>query len=309
MDRVIINKMPIFEIKYNKQAEVNLPKFAEGIAKRITGKHNQDFRIIVTGAFGKGKSTFCLYLGYRVAEEVAKIKGGKWQDYFNRENIAIADEEEIERIFQNLKKYSVYLLDDVGRAWGAREFMSKLNKLFNNIFQLMRTANTCLLISIASTFLVDKVPRTLSNVLVEMDVSFFDYGASLVKIKKVRHRPQYGDILYPFYNFGTFKFVRHIAMLPPAELMDDYVKERERVEIKFRTKKEDKNQPVRGEKETAKTIKAQIEEMIDDLLPLEEIYENLPDVDRDYINRVHRAKKKRDSMRRRTPLDTLPIAV
>ena len=175
LKHVALTDLNTFKIKYKKGKEKEIPKFAEAIAKRITGPHNQDFRVIVTGAFGKGKSTFCLYLGYRIAVEVAKRKGGKWQDYFNRNTIAIADEDEIKQLFLSLKNYHIYLLDDVGKAWGARNFMSELNRLFNDIFQLMRTARTCLIVSIASTFLVDKVPRNLAYVLVEMDQSLYDW--------------------------------------------------------------------------------------------------------------------------------------
>lgn len=233
---VDLKDLETFRIRYTKKAEKKIPNFAEAIAKRITGSHNQDFRVIVTGSFGKGKSTFCLYLGYRIAEEVAKRIGGSWQDYFNRSTIAIADEDEIKQLFLSLKNHCVYLLDDVGKAWGARNFMSELNRLFNDIFQLMRTARTCLIVSIASTFLVDKVPRQLAYVLVEMDQSLYNYGISTVKIKKIKHRPQFGDTHYPFYTHGRSRVVRHISYLPPEELMIDYVKERERVEIILREK-------------------------------------------------------------------------
>ena len=225
-----------YKLEDDEEINLQVPKLAREIAERITSKHNQDWRVIVVGAFGKGKSTFCLYLGYRVAEEVAKIKGGKWQDYFNRENIGIADEEDILRVIQNLKKWNCYLLDDVGWAWGARNFMKKLNQFLNNVFQLMRTENTFMMISIASAFLVDKVPRNLVNMLVEMDLPLFDDGIVLAKVFKVKHRPRYGDThtLYPVY--GNTKVVRYIGRLPPAELMEQYVQERQEVERKLRGK-------------------------------------------------------------------------
>lgn len=227
------------KLEDDEEITLHVPKLAKEIARRITSKHNQDYRMIVVGAFGKGKSTFCLYLGERVAEEVAKIKGGEASDYFNRGNIAIAQETEIQRALENLKKWNIYLLDDVGKAWGAREFMSKLNKLFNDIFQLMRTANTFLLISIASTFLVDKVPRNLVNSMVEMDNSLFDYGLTLVKVKNIRHRPQYGDVHMPYPVYGPVKVVRYLGKLPSEELMEQYVKEREEIEIKLREQRKE----------------------------------------------------------------------
>jgi hypothetical protein len=239
----------------DEEITLRVPKLAKEIARRITGPHNQDYRMIVVGAFGKGKSTFCLYLGHRVAEEVAKLKGGTAEDYFNRENIAIAEESEIQRALSNLKKWNIYLLDDVGKAWGAREFMSRLNKLFNDIFQLMRTANTFLLISIASTFLVDKVPRNLVNSMAEMDDPLFDYGLTLVKVKNVKHRPQYGDVHMPFPVFGPIKVVRYLGKLPPEDLMAQYVKEREAVEIKLREQRDKEKEAAEEPKQSKRDQK------------------------------------------------------
>lgn len=307
LTKVNISLFDTFEIKYNKKTEREIPKFAKAIAKRITGPHNQDFRIIVTGAFGKGKSTFCLYLGYRIALEVAKIKGGKWQDYFSKNTIAIADEDEIKRIFTSLENFNIYLLDDVGKAWGARDFMSKLNKLFNDIFQLMRTARTCLIISIASTFLVDKVPRNLVNVLVEMDQSLYDYGAATVKIKKVKHRPQFGDIHYPFFQFRRNKVIRHVSLLPPDELLEDYIKERERIEILLRNKAKVNDEGRKEDGQNPPPIIQQVHQFMSENpeLNLDDIKFNFPYEDPDYITRCWRNKMRKD--RRRTPPLTAPL--
>lgn len=238
------------------ELKLMVPKQAKEIAERITSPHNQDFRMIVVGAFGKGKSMYALYMGYRVAEEVAKIKGGAWQDYFSTSNIGIVTEENILGIIKTIKKYNVYILDDVGRSWGARNFMDRLNKFLNDIFQLMRTDNTFIIITIASTFLVDKVPRNLVNALAELDLSYFDYGLVLPKFFEVSHRPRYGKTFYIYPVFGTSQVVRYKSKIPPLELIEPYLQKREEIARELRQNKVDeilnpdeKNQPKRTKQE------------------------------------------------------------
>jgi len=193
------------------------------IARKITSKHNQDARALIVGAQGKGKSWLGLTLGYGVACEVARRKGGVWQDYFTLDNIVVMDDKKVKEVLHDIKKHNIYFLDDIGIAWNAREAMSKANKLLNDVFQVFRTENTFVMLSIISDFLIDKVPRNLVNYQFEMDMSLFDYYWSVPKVFHVVPKPreQKPHYRYPRTTMDV-AVVRFLAPAPPREIGDPY---------------------------------------------------------------------------------------
>jgi len=233
------------------------------IARKVTSKHNQDARIIVVGMQGRGKSWLSLTLGYGIACEIARIQNRKkgvnkkWSDYFNLDNIVVMDERRVKEVLSDVKQYNVYCFDDIGIAWSAREAMSRGNRLLNDVFQVFRTENTVVMMSIISDFLIDKVPRNLVNYQIEMDMSLFDYGWTLPKVfyvvgKPRGHAPHYH---YPRTTEGV-AVVRFASPTPPKELWEQYDKlrreaareirvERMKADEEEREKKEKKNKPVK----------------------------------------------------------------
>ena len=223
------------------------------IARKITSKHNQDARALIVGAQGKGKSWLGLTLGYGVACEVARRKGGTWQDYFSLDNIVVMDDKKVRDVLHDIKKHNVYFLDDIGIAWNAREAMSKANKLLNDVFQVFRTENTFVMLSIISDFLIDKVPRNLVNYQFEMDMSLFDYYWSFPKVfyvvpKPREHKPHYH---YP-RTTESVAVLRFMSPAPPEELTKEYDKVRIVAARELREERMKTDEEREQEKENAK---------------------------------------------------------
>ena len=230
------------------------------IARKVTSKHNQDARIITVGTQGKGKSWLNLTLGYAIAREIARIQNKKkgndavWSDYFGMENIVIMDDSKVKEVLSDVRRYNIYSFDDIGIAWSAREAMSKGNKLLNDVFQVFRTENTVILMSIISDFLIDKVPRNLVTYQIEMDMSLFDYRWVFPKVfyvigKPREHTPHYR---YPrtTNNIGVVRFA---APAPPKFLSDEYDVVRRAAATKLRVERMKGDDENNGGKTKVKT--------------------------------------------------------
>ena len=240
---------------------LEIPRLSMEIANVISGKHNQDVRLLTVGGQGKGKSMFELYLAYEVACRMAEKRGGEWNDYFSIDNVAIAKTQDVLELFGNMKKHNIYIADDVGLAWGARDYAKKVNKFMNVIFQLMRTRRNFIQVSIISNFLLDKVPRSLMNKYIEMDMSLFDYGLSFPKVFNVVQKPRKSTPFTIYPRYGNIKVVRYEGHLPPKDLIEEYNKRREAVEKEVRDEKigellTDENPETNGRSFKAKVIQA-----------------------------------------------------
>lgn len=193
--------------------------------KIVTSKSNQATSCMTVGPTGSSKSMSNISIGVNAALEIAKRTKGKWTDYFNLDNIAVVDKEEIFRVMEIEKKHSVKLLDDVGIAWGSRKWQSSMNSVFNDITQTMRTANEVLLITIPDTFLLDKIPRSLVHHFIEMSrqsQTNFDKGVAIGKFFQVVRKSKEGQTWYQYENIMNRSYRRVMFKLAPADIVGPY---------------------------------------------------------------------------------------
>lgn len=216
--------------------------FAALLAKRITSKHNKDVRLLVVGEPGSGKSRTLLYLAYRLSEEVAHLKGGKPEDYFNIDNVGVITAEDIIDKMNNLHRYCIYILDDAGVAWDSRDFATRGNKNLNHILQTCRTANAAILISVPDPKLIDVqvTDRGLIQYWAEVSESLHDYGKNLVKIFRLKRLFRAGKMLYMHPRYSDNKIVRYEARNPPESIIHDYEEMRRACAADAGSKYEDK---------------------------------------------------------------------
>jgi hypothetical protein len=216
--------------------------FAAHLAKRITSRHNKDVRLLVVGEPGSGKSRTLLYLAWRLSEEVAKLKGGSPDDYFNIGNVGVITAEDIIDKMNNLHRYCIYILDDAGVAWDSRDFATRGNKNLNHILQTCRTANAAILISVPDPKLIDVqvTDRGLIQYWAEVSESLHDYGKNLVKIFRLKRLFRAGKMLYMHPRYGDNKIVRYEARNPPESLIHDYEEMRRACAADAGSKYEDK---------------------------------------------------------------------
>lgn len=214
----------------------NKSNIALKIAKRITSKYNQHITIIMVGGTGTGKSWAAIDLAYRTALEVAKIDMGKdatpdaWKDYFNIDHMAIITLDRVTSLLKNIRSHGIYILDDIGVGYSNRDFMKDKNKKMNQIIQTFRTDNTCVIYTVPSKGLIDKVPRELVEWYFEFDRSeqAFSEGLNACKFLDITTLKRENKQLF-IYDLirdasGSEQFVRHVVRMPPKELTIPYEK-------------------------------------------------------------------------------------
>lgn len=178
-------------------------------AERICNS-NKDVKLFLVGAQGSGKSRSSLHLGIRAGEEIAKIKGGTWEDYFPRDlsQVFVGDPESHADALKHIKKNHIYILDDAGVSINARNFMTNYNKSLNDIFQTVRTDNAIIIINAPDNFLIDNVPRSIVSHYGEVSESQHADGYNFIKIFKMERKFREGKTHYHHYQFGNDQVIR-----------------------------------------------------------------------------------------------------
>lgn len=231
---------------FNPHEPANKSNLALKIAKRITSRFNQHLTIIMVGGTGTGKSWASMDLAYKTAIEVAKIRYGKnvtdtsWTDYFNLDHMAIITLDRVTELLKNMRSNGIYILDDIGVGYNNRDWMKDKNKKMNQIIQTFRTDNTCVIYTVPSKGLIDKVPRELVEWYFEFDRSeqVFTEGVNSCKFLDITTLKREGKQLFMYDLIrsatGTDQFVRHIASEPPSSLTIPYEKLRAEIAQELR---------------------------------------------------------------------------
>jgi hypothetical protein len=212
-------------------------KLAEIWAKRLCGGFNKDIKLFLVGAQGSGKSHSSIHLAIRVAEEVAKYKGGTWEKYFpaDMSHVFIGDAEEHADALKHIRKHNVYILDDAGVSINARNFMTTYNKSLNDIFQTVRTDNALIIINAPDSFLIDNVPRNIVSFYGEVSESQHSVGLNFVKIFKLERKFRTGHTHYHHYQFGSQQVIRWRFRRIPEEMALAYEKRRDEATQKIKS--------------------------------------------------------------------------
>lgn len=151
----------------------------ELVGKEIASPHNQNMIMGIIGKPGEGKSNAAIDIAYKTSIYLAEKLGGVPEDYFTIDNMAIMSMDSIIYIMKNIKKKNVYIFDDIGGQWNAREFAQKKNRAMNSIVQTFRNWNTGLILTMPDITLIDSVPRNLFKMQIEMTKQAFHMFQSL----------------------------------------------------------------------------------------------------------------------------------
>jgi len=135
---------PSFMRKPDIEACPGCPTLSWMIALRVTNPYeDSDAFISVTGRKGSGKTTASLALCEDIAMMIAKIrnKNEKPEKFFNADHVkSVTETGALELLSSGALKHenSVFLLDDTGTQWSARNWNSPINKTLNAILQICR---------------------------------------------------------------------------------------------------------------------------------------------------------------------------
>ena len=213
--------------------------FGEVICDKICSGHNQHAIILFEGATGSGKSTAAVDLAYVCSLIMAYRLGGRPEDYFNVDHIAVLTADEVLRVTKNIKQHGIYILDDIGaEAFSARNWNKKEspNEVIGKILQTFRTKENLLIMTVPTRDFIDKIGRNTLHYKVSMEKSWFEKGLTLGKltiVKKIYNKDN-GNNIYPFlrsdgvvYNYALFE-------LPPDRIRLPYEAKRKRIEEEMR---------------------------------------------------------------------------
>jgi len=218
--------------------EIPLPDspFIEWAADRITGEDRQDLVVFLQGRRGSGKSYSCLYIGKRLAQAIAKRKGGVWKDYFSLKNVAtLEDTDAIIGLLSTVGKYQVVLIDDCSLAISNRSWNSPENRNFNALLSVCRTNRWILLLTAPLKKHVDNQLREMTDLNATVYKSFHKGGFNVLKIVSSDISTA-GKEYTRKMHFGKRKIDYWVTFKPDDELTIGYNKQRDESAIKVNTR-------------------------------------------------------------------------
>ena len=281
-----------------KGVDIPTKSYSREIAETITSEFNQSYSLLMQGRTGGGKSFAALRIAYNVSLEVAKIMGGKPQDYFNIDNVAIITIKEVQRVLGCMKQYGIYIMDDIGVGLNARKWQSQINTSFNDIFTTFRTENSFLICTVPDSFLMDKVPRRLVHAMAESEMSVFKKGISIFKLFEILQKPRLEKTFFVYPRHAGKQYVRLAVRKPPQHLIEPYEKKRREIARLLKEEKL-KNLGNTEEENNGKEKKISIAKQIETRLLNKELPADIaksPDISYSYIMRIRGQLRKNGAL-------------
>ena len=212
---------------------------ANRIARTITSPYNQNVTMIFVGDTGSGKSYAALRLACDVSTLVAKIKGGKREDYFSVDkNMSVIDITKFFDVLDKAQKWNTVILDDAGVSINARKFMDEINITVNNIIQTYRTLNLFTIFTVPQMFLIDKVSRALVNYYCELEgvIAPNLSRGKLFELQKKSRLGSAGKLFYVYPRGSAEKSTNILFNKPPKDICKVYDKLREEGALEYKAK-------------------------------------------------------------------------
>ena len=194
----------------------------------ITSGHNQNIILLIEAKPGKGKSYAAMDLAVWLSYKLQKKFGGKPWDYFNIGHMGIIMPDEVIRLASGVKQYGIYIFDDFGIAYSAREWHSDANKAMNGILETMRTKNNILIMTVPDATIIDKIGREILHFKIVMHQSMFDLGVTLgsLTMEEKQYNTQSKKTHHVFLKNATEIYNHALFGKPPDKLCEEYDKRR-----------------------------------------------------------------------------------
>jgi hypothetical protein len=151
------------------------PSLTRMIAMRVTNPYeDQDAFISCTGRKGSGKSTATAAFCEDLANEIALLrnKGEPPEKFFNINHVrSISELGALEMLSGGAltQENSVFLLDDTGTQWSARNFQSPVNKTLNAILQICRVYKCVIVANFILQSHIDIGARGMADFRIELN--------------------------------------------------------------------------------------------------------------------------------------------
>lgn len=232
------------------------------IAMFVWKKPNQNFKVLITGMTGRGKSDLMLFLSFNVACWLSILKYGRpgeWREFFNYDgtygltaeeiaekkktddfspNLIVINKDKMMKL-SNCKKvrFSIIDLDEVEVIANAIDYKDPETRFFNRLNQLLRNRGWLIFATIQEQGVHAKQSRNLYHIVIDMDapdateysVNFSRaFYVSLKSITSQSSGAKAQRIQYP--REQRKKWILGASMLAPPEIRKFYLKVRDEEE-------------------------------------------------------------------------------
>lgn len=202
------------------------PTLADIITARITNPAlDLDCLILITGKKGSGKSIFSLNLAYQIAVKLSKIHNKPWQQFFNMDHVKSCDPSGTFEMFtgETLRtENSVLIADDIAISYNARNAMTTTNKQLSQVITVSRVYRNCLILNCVSSSHVDKIARSLADIVIDVIGVHIPTRQSIAKVYLFETAQHTGKEYRRFLTYHKKRIKYFLCGLPPADLMKDY---------------------------------------------------------------------------------------
>lgn len=147
---------------------INEKDFIGGIKKRV--RNDWDIVICITGEEGSGKSTLAQILGFKLDKNFDQTKN----------IVYIPTPDNIKKIFNELKPYSVLLIDEASEVFYKMDFMKDFQKTLVKMYKRERKQNKITLLCLPS--FID-LTKSMRNDRVKIWIHVFKRGLAGIFVK------------------------------------------------------------------------------------------------------------------------------
>jgi hypothetical protein len=204
------------------QHDLPLPpsKFYEKIVEKCNNKHDkQDFREIIDGQPGYGKSYSGMFGCERYAYESAAAFGQDPKDYFSLDNCALLqDTEGVTSLLDRLDKYQAVFIDDAGVSAGHKDFATQSNKNLDAIMATCRTKRWYVVFTAPMSKHLDLSIREVVYCKSTVFKPCHEAGFNIIKHKSINYQEINGKFkeYKPNFIFDDIKISLYAAFSPDS---------------------------------------------------------------------------------------------
>lgn len=201
---------------------------AEVFGSIISSGNNKNIICLVEAKPGQGKSWSAMRLACDCAVYLSEHLGGVPTDYFTIDNMGIIMPDKMVECIENMKKYQVVILDDIGMAYSGRKWQSKGNEAMNNMLQTMRTDNNIIIMTVPDADWIDKIGRNILHFKIVMQSPLHSMGYSMGRITAVQkmYNSSSRKNIFPYLKLPDKIYNKVIFSKPDDDLTSEYERRR-----------------------------------------------------------------------------------
>jgi hypothetical protein len=199
-------------------------KLARVLAEIVCSGNKQNVILLIEAKPGFGKSYAALDLAIWTAIEITRIKGGDPWYYFNMSHVAIINPDEIVRVIESMHALGIYIFDDFGVGYSARDWHTDSNKAMNSMLQTIRTDNNILIMTVPDSDWIDKVGRNILHFKVVMTRKLFSMGRTMgiFSVEDKQYNSNSKRIFHKYFATPREFYNKVIFSLPPTRVWEEY---------------------------------------------------------------------------------------